>query len=122
MTALALIDLNMGKELDSQALASISGQGAWHKTGSSISTGSQRLQPALQELPGHRVPRRLPVAQVHGRLEAYPHTDRVQLLEPLRQGLIRSDRDDTTDGGHRVSVFFCARQRGFPLTSPDLIV
>jgi hypothetical protein len=40
MTALALIDLNMGKELDSQALASISGQGAWHKTGSSISTGS----------------------------------------------------------------------------------
>jgi hypothetical protein len=40
MTALAINDLNMGNELDRQALASIAGKGEWHKIGSSVSTGS----------------------------------------------------------------------------------
>jgi hypothetical protein len=40
MTALAIIDLNLGKDLDNQALASISGKGSWHLLGKSISTSS----------------------------------------------------------------------------------
>ena len=40
MTALAITDLNLGKDLDSQALASISGKGEWHKISSAIYTGA----------------------------------------------------------------------------------
>ena len=40
MNALAIIDLNIDNQLDSQALASITGKGEWHQTSSFISTGS----------------------------------------------------------------------------------
>jgi hypothetical protein len=40
MTALAINDLSIGKELDSQALANIFGKGEWHRYSVSIATGS----------------------------------------------------------------------------------
>ena len=40
MNTLALNDLTIGSELDSQALASITGKGTWHRFYASVSTGS----------------------------------------------------------------------------------
>jgi hypothetical protein len=40
MTAIALNDIAMSTELDSAAQAEITGRGAWHLTGKSVTTGS----------------------------------------------------------------------------------
>ena len=40
MTALAIVDLEMGKELDRAALADVTGPGAWHLINRSVATGA----------------------------------------------------------------------------------